>query len=92
MKIAANDNDGDYTAGGTIFPGQAVTNIPGVTMEDLSGKYFSWDEYLLTDVTPTTFKIEACDFIYVGPLHPPLAGIIVTIDQDGVITKDYDPD
>ncbi len=63
--------------GGTILAGTSCTNIPGVTAEDLEGKYFKPGDYRIASITETTYRIQA-----VGSTGD-VAGVTITLDQDG---------
>ncbi len=63
--------------GDTLSAGMSVTNIPGVTAEDLDGKYFKPGDYTIAGISESTYQIRAA-----GSTGD-VAGVVITLDQDG---------
>ena len=65
---------------GTTISG-SVTNIPGVTAEDLEGKYFKSTDYDISAIAAATYTLR-CQ----GSTGD-VSGVTITLNQDGVFTR-----
>lgn len=64
----------------TIAAG-SVTNIPGVTAEDLAGKYFKSGDYSIESIAATTYSIQA-----IGSTGD-VVGVTIKLNQDGTFNR-----
>jgi len=65
---------------GTTISG-SVTNIPGVTAEDLEGKYFAASCYDISAIGASTYTIRATG------ATGDVAGVVITLNQDGTFNR-----
>lgn len=81
----------DYTktpAGGTLANGSAVAGtVPGVKAGDLNGRWFSDASYTLTTVSTTNFLLTCTGDDSAAPKKAEVAGVTLTIDAAGNITR-----
>ncbi len=70
----------DKDPNGTTISG-SVTNIPGVTAEDLEGTYFKSANYDISAIATATYTIRATGST--GDVD----GVVITLNQDGVFNR-----
>jgi len=70
----------DKDPNGTTISG-SVTNIPGVTAEDLEGKYFKAANYSIESISTSSYSIQA-----VGSTGE-VNGVTIKLNQDGNFTR-----
>jgi len=68
--------------GNTISAG-SITNIPGVSTNDVAGRWFNAPAYALTTVTSNTFLFTATGNNSTTSNATQVAGLVVTLDQMG---------
>ena len=73
--------------GNAIAAGAAATAIPGINANDLNGKYFNDAAYSITAIGATTYTLTADGDKSTAPSHADVAGIKITLDQDGKFTR-----
>lgn len=67
---------------GTTIPAPgSVTNVPGVTAEDLAGKYFMSADYDISAIAASTYTIRAT-----GSTGD-VVGVVITLTQDGTFNR-----
>jgi prepilin-type N-terminal cleavage/methylation domain-containing protein len=81
---------GTYANAGLFTDGAQVTNgrMLGVTDSDLMGRYFSSECYTFHGApTANSYTIECDGSVSTAPFASEVAGIVVTIDEDGDFTR-----
>ncbi len=66
---------------GTTIAAGSVTNIPGVTTEDLAGRYFGSSCYSIESIGTTTYSIQA-----IGATND-VVGVTIKLNQDGTFNR-----
>jgi len=66
--------------GNTIANGSSPTNLPGIGVGDLNGKYFSEADYTCTTLAATTYSLTASG-------TGDVAGVTITLNQGGNFTR-----
>jgi prepilin-type N-terminal cleavage/methylation domain-containing protein len=66
--------------GDAIADGSSVTNVPGIGPGDLDGRYFTEDDYTLTDLEAASYTLTA-----VGTGE--VAGVTITLDEAGKFVR-----
>jgi hypothetical protein len=73
---------------GTNFVAGVVTQIPGVTTNDVGGHWFSASAYTLDSVDATHFVIKCVGGSpNTSPLASDVTGLTVTLDQNGAFVR-----
>ncbi|MCX7819320.1 MAG: type II secretion system GspH family protein [Kiritimatiellae bacterium] len=67
--------------GNTISQNDPVTKIPGVTAEDLEGKYFKSTDYTIAAIGVDTYTIQA------KGSTGEVAGVTITLNEKGEFTR-----
>lgn len=83
---------GTYANAVCFGDGDQVTNggLLGVTDSDLAGRYFSSECYVFSGApTANTFTVECDGSRSSAPFASEVDGIVVTIDQNGELTRVY---
>ena len=62
-----------------------IGNVPGFSVGDLDGRFFGDEDYVVTTVNATGFKITATGNTSI----PEVSGIVVQVDHNGIIGTDY---
>lgn len=70
-----------------VVVGNVVGNVPGFTAGDLDGRYFSDADYDITVIGAAAFTAQATGVAAGGTSGDNMAGIVLTIDEDGDITE-----
>jgi prepilin-type N-terminal cleavage/methylation domain-containing protein len=68
--------------GNVIVTSGVVTNIPGVTLSDLDGKYWNNACYTYDNLSSNTYRLIAT-----GVSTGQTGGIVITLDQDGTFVR-----
>jgi prepilin peptidase dependent protein D len=66
---------------GTTISAGSVTNIPGVSAEDLEGKYFKASDYDISAIGASTYTIRA------SGSTGDVVGVVITLNQDGTFNR-----
>jgi type IV pilus assembly protein PilA len=66
---------------GTTIVAGSVTNIPGVTAEDLVGKYFGSSDYSIEAIGATTYSIQA-----IGSTND-VVGVTIKLNEAGTFNR-----
>jgi len=77
-------------AGNTIAASStagSVTNIPGVSTNDLSGRWFDFNAYTLETVAANTYCLRVKGSASLAPNHADVAGMTCDLIQDGSFTN-----
>lgn len=83
---------GNYTKdpdGTTIAAGAAATAIPGINAGDLDGKYFDDAAYKISAVAADSYTLTATGDNSTAPSKADVAGIVITLNQDGTFTRTF---
>ena len=75
------DRNGNAIATGSI------TNIPGVSTNDVAGRYFNAPAYAVTTLTSNTLLLTASGNNSTAPNASSVAGLSATLDQNGNFTR-----
>ncbi len=73
--------------GDAIAAGAAATDIPGIQAGDLDGRYFDDDAYSITAIGADSYTLTADGDDSGAPAASDVAGISVTLDEDGAFTR-----
>ena len=65
----------------------SITNIPGVNVNDLTGRWFNAPAYTLSAVGASTFTVTATGNNSTAPNASDVAGLVVTLDDTGTFTR-----
>ena len=65
----------------------SITNIPGVSTNDVAGRWFNSPAYALTTVTSNTFLLTATGNNSTTTNAAQVAGLVVTLDQNGTFVR-----
>lgn len=74
-------------SGGALAAGDAASAIPGLQAGNLEGRYFDDDAYSIRAIGANTYTLVAEGDNSGAPDASEVADIVVTLDQDGNITR-----
>jgi len=75
--------------GAAIAAGAVVGNVPGINAGDLKGRYFDDSDYSITAIAAATYALQSSgnSAASTAPAKADAAGIVITMNQDGAITR-----